>query len=148
MDNIKKIINAKCRNYYLKKITVTQDHIDHYNHVNNLVYLQWFLDVAQEHSESLGFGQEEYKKRGAAFFVRKHEITYSQAAYLGDQLVCATWCGQIKAGSAYRFYELYNIETLKKITSGSTQWAFVNLESKEPIMIPQDIKDVFSDQTI
>jgi len=156
MDQIKEILSAKCYKYYLKEIQVGTEHIDHYQHVNNLVYMQWFLAGAEEHSTSLGYGAEKYKKIGAAFFVRKHEITYHQPAYHGDRLVLATWCGRIRAGSATRFYELYRLENQNgtsfsppvKLTSGSTLWAFVNLETKEPQMIPEELKNVFSDQSI
>lgn len=154
LEELKKLLSAKCYNYFTLNINVINEHIDHYHHVNNLIYLKWFLDGAQAHSEALGFGANEYKKIGAAFFVRKHEITYHQPAYLGDELILATWCGKIKAGSATRYYELYRygnkkiMQNLEKLTSGSTLWAYVNLETKTPQMIPQEIKSAFSNQSI
>ena len=32
-----------------QELEVTQEHLDFNNHVNNLVYLQWALDISRDH---------------------------------------------------------------------------------------------------
>ncbi|MDO8910042.1 MAG: thioesterase family protein [Pseudohongiella sp.] len=72
-------------------ITVDTSDIDELGHVNNAAYVQWLERCAWRHSESLGLGVSEYRELDRAMVVLRHEIDYLAAAYLGDEVVVATW---------------------------------------------------------
>ncbi|MDP2127090.1 MAG: thioesterase family protein [Pseudohongiella sp.] len=72
-------------------ITVDTSDIDELRHVNNAAYVRWLERCAWSHSESLGLGVTEYRELDKAMVVLRHEIDYLAAAYLGDDVVVATW---------------------------------------------------------
>lgn len=76
---------------YTVTIAVGNNDIDDLGHVNNAAYVRWLERCAWRHSESLGLGVAEYKELDRAMVVLRHEIDYLAAAYLGDEVVVATW---------------------------------------------------------
>jgi acyl-CoA thioester hydrolase len=76
---------------YTLAINVDETDIDELGHVNNAAYVRWLERCAWRHSESLGLGVAEYKALDRAMVVLRHEIDYLAAAYLGDEVVVATW---------------------------------------------------------
>jgi len=65
--------------------------IDELGHANNAAYVRWMERCAWQHSQSLGLGLVEYRELDRAMAVLRHEIDYQAAAYLGDEIVVATW---------------------------------------------------------
>ncbi|MDO9520281.1 MAG: thioesterase family protein [Pseudohongiella sp.] len=72
-------------------LSVDHTDIDELGHVNNAAYVRWLERCAWRHSESLGLGVTEYRELDKAMVVLRHEIDYLAAAYLGDDVVVATW---------------------------------------------------------
>src|SRR5574344_867490 len=75
-------------------LTVTDEAIDELGHVNNAVYVRWMERCAWQHSQALGLGLAEYQALDRAMAVLRHEIDYLASAYLGDELLMATWIVQ------------------------------------------------------
>jgi acyl-CoA thioester hydrolase len=126
-----------------KPITVTADHTDELGHVNNLVYLEWFLEASTAHSTARGWPPEAYLKKAAAWVVRKHEIEYFAPSFPGDELVLKTWVATMNAGSSLRRYELIRRKDSKKIATGSTLFVWMDLASGRPLRVPADIASSF-----
>ncbi len=59
---------------YVEKVTVQPADIDEFGHTNNVVYLQWLMDVAWAHSISLGLSMDDYRRIGCGVVARKHEL--------------------------------------------------------------------------
>lgn len=76
---------------FLWETKVTEAHIDGLGHVNNAVYLQWLEQCAWRHSETLGLSLSSYQSLDRAMVIRRHELDYLQAAFVGDNIVVATW---------------------------------------------------------
>lgn len=76
---------------FIMPITVNQDDIDVFGHVNQAVYPRWFSDVAWAHSRSEGLDESgvEAVKRGMA--VIRAEIDYLAHGRVGDALEIAVW---------------------------------------------------------
>ena len=129
-----------------KPITVVSEHIDELNHVNNRVYLDWFLDAAADHSTKLGWPIEEYFKRGAGWVVRKHEIEYLAPALLNEELMIRTWVSNMGAGSSERSYEIFRPRDKKTLTTGKTIWVWIDFKTGRPSRIPADVISVFYPQ--
>ena len=120
-----------------EKITVNEKDIDFNGHVNNLRYLEWMINAAVKHSESLGFNPQTYKKIGSTWFVKSHYIEYKLPAFLGDELVIKTWIDEVKKITSKRKYEIYKNEKL--IAFGETEWVFVDINTHRPKKIPTEI---------
>ena len=93
-------------NEYLHELTVEEDALDAMNHVNNLVFLQWCLQSAGEHSKSVGWSWDRYRELGFGFIVRSHRIKYKSPAHLGDEIVVKTWVTGMERFSSKRRYHV------------------------------------------
>ncbi|MEX2335526.1 MAG: thioesterase family protein, partial [Pseudohongiella sp.] len=76
---------------YVLSLGVATDDIDELGHTNNAVYVRWLERCAWQHSQALGLDLMSYRQLDRAMVVLRHEIDYLAAAYLGDQLMVATW---------------------------------------------------------
>ena len=123
-------------------IRATEADIDELGHVSNLVYVRWVLETATAHSLARGWGHPEYRKHGAVFVVRRHEIDYLAPVMLGDELVGETWVDPWKAASCVRRTELVRGD--KVVARAATTWAFMQYASGRPIRIPDELRAVFS----
>jgi acyl-CoA thioester hydrolase len=117
-------------------LTVPQNVIDEYGHVNNVIYLQWMQDAAMRHPESIS----EYKQpENTGWFAREHRIEYLSPAYAGDEIEIRTWISEIKRVRAIRKYEFVRKIDGKVLTKGETLWIFVQLTTGKPISIPAEV---------
>lgn len=73
---------------YETEITVTEEHIDGNNHVNNVQYVHWVAMVAAAHWDLLKSGTE-YEEDIWMLF--DHHIRYKKQVYLDDILTVKTY---------------------------------------------------------
>lgn len=122
----------------------TAEDIDELNHVSNLVYVRWVLEVARAHSDVVGWDTAAYRELGSIWVVRRHEIDYAQSARLGDEVVLTTWVDSWKRVSSVRRTELVRRSDDRVLARAATTWAFVELESGRPTRIPASVQEAFS----
>ncbi len=121
------IVNEKPENYI--------------RHVNNLRYLEWFIDAATEHAESLGWGMETCKSMGLAWVAKSHQIDYITPAYQGDELIIRTWIEKVSPTRITRRYECKRDEQI--IATASTVWVIVDYTSAKARALPKALKKKF-----
>lgn len=126
-----------------KRITVNDQHVDALGHVNNQVYLDWFVTAATEHSAAQGWPQEAYLKLGAGWVVRKHEIEYLFPAFPRDELLLRTWVATMAGSSSLRRYELLRASDGKKLAIGSSLFVWIDLRSGRPARVPREVAGSF-----
>ena len=126
---------------FVLPITAAAADIDELGHVSNLVYVRWVLDVAMAHSRSIGWDFADYKRLGAVFVVRRHEIDYLASVVEGEQLVAETWVDSWKQVSVVRKTEIKRGDTV--VLRGASTWAFLSLTSGRPQRIPEDMRALF-----
>lgn len=124
---------------YESHLEVVEDQIDEMNHVNNLVYLQWALHAAVEHSSHVGWTPARYRQEGAGFIVRSHGIKYKRSAQLGDGIVVKTWIADMQRVSSLRKYEIRLEDDGKLLAVAETNWVFVDLSTQELRKIPPQL---------
>jgi acyl-CoA thioester hydrolase len=117
--------------------------IDELEHVSNLVYLRWVLEVALAHSAALGWDHAAYRSLGAVFVVRRHEIDYLASVVLGDEVRVTTWVDSWKQVSCMRKTELVRAKDGVVVARASTQWAFIDYAGK-PRRIPPELLAAFT----
>lgn len=126
---------------YEKKLTVTQNHIDGLDHVNNVQYVQWVQDIAEAHW-NLKTSQE--IRQHYYWFMLSHHITYKGQAFLGDRILLKTFILDSKGVKSTRVVEMYNTKTSKLLARSETIWCLMSHEAKRPTRIPKTIADLFS----
>lgn len=121
---------------------ITRDDIDALNHVNNIRWLEFVVELAEAHSESVGLDFNGYKNLGGVFVVRRHEITYLGQALLDEEITGKTWIvDELKGAQSKRKYEFFRGE--KKLLIAETDWVFVDLKTLRPKAIPAEVAEKF-----
>lgn len=123
---------------FSRKLMVSADHLDFNNHVNNLVYMQWALDISREHWLS-NVTQEVVEN----FFwvVRRHHIEYKGQAFEGDGLVVKTFVESIRGPFSERVVQIFKNEEL--ITEVRSNWCFLDRKTQKLKRVPEEIQKLF-----
>lgn len=121
---------------YSKKITVQASVIDHFNHVNNLAYVKWALEISKEHWNS--FTTKEIKNT-YGWMIMHHELTYKKQALLNDQLRIQTRILDYSAATSRRKTQIIHQESGQTIFESIAKWCFVKIETQKPARIPEEI---------
>jgi acyl-CoA thioester hydrolase len=116
--------------------------IDELNHVSNIAYVRWVQDMALDHSAALGWDFAAYRKLGAVFVVRRHEIEYLQQAFEGEALTLTTWVSSWRGASSWRQTRIQRGDQL--IVRASTLWALIDRDTSRPRRIPAELKAIFT----
>lgn len=119
-------------------LTVPAETIDANGHVNNLVYLQWFVEAAQKHADKEGWGNDMCRERGTAWVARSHRIEYLHPAYEGERLELTTWIERIERVRAVRRYRLVKSDG-STVAEGESVWVYVDADSLRPRKIPDEM---------
>lgn len=124
---------------YCANFTVLKSHIDQLNHVNNVIYVQWIQDIANQHWNQLKKGHDTSRY---TWVVIKHEIDYLKQAVLGDQIEAKTWVGKTEGIKSIRHVEFYKNNTL--LVKASTTFCLLNAITFKPSRITTDILDTLT----
>jgi acyl-CoA thioester hydrolase len=117
--------------------------IDELGHVSNIAYVRWIQDAATQHSASVGFNWEDYRRIGGVFVVRRHEIDYLSSALLGDRIEIATHVESWRGATSERKTRIVRVQDGAELARAHTRWAYVSLETGRPSRIPEALKQAF-----
>ncbi len=129
--------------HFEHRFKVNESPENYIRHVNNLRYLEWFIDTAIEHANTLGWGMSVCKNMNLAWVAKSHTIEYISPAYQDDTLLLTTWIEKVTATRITRCYECKRPEDEQLIAKASTVWVLVDYESGKPKAFPQDLKMKF-----
>ena len=119
------------------EIIVSEKDIDHLNHVNNVVYLQWVQDIATKHWNQLKDGHD---TSNYVWVVIRHELDYSGQATLNDVIKIKTWVGETTGIKSIRHVAFYKGERL--LVKAKTFWCLVDAKTLRPRRITGEILKV------
>lgn len=123
-----------------KHITVSSEDLDARNHVNNVRYVQWVQDIAEDN----WIANTSTAIRDSYYWVMlSHHIQYKAEAVLGDDLLLRTFVTKAEGFRSTRMVEIYNRNTNKLLTTSETIWCFMSHTNNKPARITQDIIDLF-----
>lgn len=92
----------------ITKVNVTQNDIDHLNHVNNSVYVSYFEIGRKEWYYQAGLSQEEKQKRNIGTVIKKLKINFIQESRKGDLLKIVTQPIRLGNSSFLLKQDIYN----------------------------------------
>lgn len=119
---------------FTKEHTVVTNEIDSLHHVNNVVYLSWIQDVANDHWAIL---KEGHNTEGYVWVVVRHEIDYLRQAVLGDVVQIRTWVGKTEGVTSIRHVEISKED--KVLVKAQTTFCLLDAKTFKPARITQDI---------
>jgi acyl-CoA thioester hydrolase len=124
------------------ELVAQPEEIDELGHVSNIAYVRWIQHAAKEHSAALGWDHAAYRRLGAVFVVKRHEIDYRAPAFAGDRIELCTWVEWWRTASTMRRTDITRDGTL--LASSATVWALVAFESGRPRRIPDELRLPFA----
>ena len=134
------MLNPADKKIFEYPITVTPNHLDEQQHVNNVVYVQLMQDVADKHWRSVVSTELEDE---VIWVVRRTEIDYLNQAFLHDKLMVRTWTGEHSTVSWNRHYEIIRISDQKKIITAQSIWVLLDKITGRPRRIDEKILNRF-----
>lgn len=113
-------------------------------HVSNIEYVRWLDRAAELHADSLGYTRRWMLEHGLMWFVARHEIDYLAEVMPDDELAIATWVRDMRKVKSWRDYVIFRPADQAVVCRAATLWVLVNLETRRPQRIPQDMVARFS----
>ncbi|MDE0535069.1 acyl-CoA thioesterase [Tenacibaculum sp. L6] len=124
-------------NVFEQKHIVTANEIDEYNHVNNVVYVQWMQNISDAHWKELS---KKATNIDYVWFVIRHEVDYKNQAVLGDEVTLRTWVGKTEGIKSIRHFEIYRDETL--LVKSQTTFCLLDATTKKPKRITKEVTNL------
>lgn len=124
-------------NVFEQKHIVTANEIDEYNHVNNVVYVQWMQNISDAHWKELS---KKTTNIDYVWFVIRHEVDYKNQAVLGDEVTLRTWVGKTEGIKSIRHFEIYRGETL--LVKSQTTFCLLDATTKKPKRITKEVTNL------
>ncbi|MCH2162144.1 MAG: acyl-CoA thioesterase [Phycisphaerales bacterium] len=109
-------------------------------HVNNAEYVRWVDRIAELHSDLHGYTRQALLDAGRMWFVARHELDYRAEAFVGDELLLATWVHGYSRTTAHRSTMIVRASDDHCVLKASTRWVYIDLDSRRPIRIPEEMK--------
>lgn len=129
---------------FIYEIKVEPQHIDDFQHTNNVVYLSFMARTAWEHSKTLGLDFTAYQKLNRGMVVRHHEMDYLAPSHEGDTVLCATWItGNDKRLRLRRRFQFIKQATGQTLLRGMSEFVCINIESGKPTRMPPEFLDAY-----
>lgn len=127
----------------VESFTIVPESIDMNGHVNNQEYVRWMQDIATAHSHEQGWTVARYLDSGTTWVIRSHYIEYIRPAFLGDDLMVATWVAGIGAQTSPRKYRFVRVRDGKTVVEAETLWVYCDATSGRPLAITPEVRDAF-----
>ena len=124
---------------FSEKIVVSEEHLDFNNHVNNLVYLQWALDISRRHwlaKISDTIDQQFF------WMVRSHHVEYKKQAFLGEEIVIKTYVEGYRGPFSDRIVKIYRGEDL--LAQVKSNWCLIERDTQKLKRVPEEILQLFN----
>ncbi len=128
--------------YQRTRVVVAED-LDELDHVNNVVWLGFAVELAMAHSASVGLDMAAYRRIGGVWVAHRHEIEYRRSAGLGDELIEQTWVVEMRAARSIRRARFLGAGGTELVRA-RMEWAFVDLATLRPRRVPQEVLERFT----
>lgn len=125
---------------FVHKITVRSEDIDVLKHVNNVVYLRYAQEVAQEHWK---YKTNEVVRDLFVWVVVRHEIDYLHPSFEGNELLGSTWLELPKGSSIVRNVSLFNNSLQKATANVKSTWCLLDAITLRPKRIDESVWRLF-----
>ena len=121
-----------------QELTVTKEHLDFNDHVNNLVYLQWALDISRKHWLSKITDEID---RTYFWMVRSHNVEYRKQAYLHDRIIIQTFVDGYRGPFSDRIVKILRDDDV--LVSVKTNWCLIERATQKLKRVPEEIQVLF-----
>ncbi len=129
------------REHFEIPITVLPADIDELDHVNNVVYLRWIMDVAVAHWNAAATPAE---RDEVGWVALRHEIDYKRPTLLGDRVIARTWVGVATSHRFERHTEIIRAADGKVLARSVSVYCPINRATGKLTRVSDEIRRHFS----
>ena len=137
------MVDFKYPDPFILDMIVDDSHTDAFGHVNNAVFINWLEQCSWAHADSLGIPLTLNLELRRGMAVRRTEIDYLRAAYVGDHLLIATWFSVNTGLRVVRQYEIRRVSDGALIVVAMVEFVCINLDTGAPSRMPKVFVDGF-----
>lgn len=110
--------------------------------LNPASLIDYLNDIAEHHSESLGYSMETLFKNEFSWIVLNWNICLKKLPILRDIITIETWISQVKRCFAFREFVIKDSQN-KEIIRASSQWIFYHLKKQRSTKIPLELSSLW-----
>ncbi|MGY0217314.1 acyl-CoA thioesterase [Endozoicomonadaceae bacterium StTr2] len=121
---------------YILKVSVSGEHLDRLQHVNNIEYLRWLEEVGWHHITDLGASWEVWKQAERAMATHVSHINYLAAAVAGDFLRVGTWLIKCDGLRAIRRFQIIRDSDGATLLRAEIQYVCIDIKTGQPRRMP------------
>lgn len=126
--------------HYKEIFKVVQGDLDDLNHVNNIRYIEWILEISKNHWLKV---VDEATRNKMVWVVKSHNINYSKPAKLNDPIEVTTYIESTKGPLSIRVVEIRNNKTRQLLVNATTEWCLLDAKTFRPKRVPESIQNLF-----
>ena len=106
-------------------------------------YLRYLQETAFDASAAAGFGPPEYLAMKRMWLIRETSLAFSGILRFGDTVEVKTWVQDFRRVRSRRAYRLSRQGTGELIARGYSDWAFLEIPSGRPALVPDNLIAAF-----
>ena len=129
------------RDHFEIPITVLPADIDELDHVNNVVYLRWIMEVAVAHWTTAATAEQQAEVGWVAL---RHEIDYKRPTVLGDAVIARTWVGVATSHRFERHTEIIRAADAKVLAKSLSIYCPISRATGKLTRVRDDIRAHFA----
>ncbi|MBA3985538.1 MAG: acyl-CoA thioesterase [Flavobacteriales bacterium] len=122
------------------EIIVSHSAIDDLNHVNNVTYLQWVQDAAEQHWNAK---TDSRLRETYAWVVVNHNITYKNPAFESETLLLQTWVENYTNVTCERHTKIVRKRDGVLLVTAKTVWCLIDKNTQKPSKITDELLNLF-----
>ncbi|MFQ5515026.1 MAG: acyl-CoA thioesterase [Myxococcota bacterium] len=122
-------------------------HIDSLGHVNNLVWVEFVLELAHAHALELGIDSASTARHGGLWIIRRQEIDYLRPGLKGDEIIEETWVESMRGARSVRQSRFTRVRDGILLVSAVTHWAYVDARTQRPRRIDAAVHAALAEHT-
>lgn len=127
---------------YSEKYKVELEDIGISNRISNKRIITIMEDVAGAHSDSVGYGVKEIEKSNCAWVLLDWKIKVLSRPVYNEHIIASTWSRKSDKLCAYRDFELKDANGAI-CAIGSSRWLYMNLLRRRPIVLNQNMNEIY-----
>ncbi|MDX1640335.1 MAG: thioesterase [Balneolaceae bacterium] len=113
--------------------------VDHQQQTTISTICNYFQEAAGLHAQELHFDISDLQKKGLTWILYKLQVKAHKFPSRWESVEVTTWTAIGDGIRAYRDYELHD-ENGELLAVGLSQWMVLDLQTKRPIKIPDELK--------
>lgn len=128
-------------NYYEKELFISPSLADASGRVSIWQVFNAFMDLADEHADTLGVAWKQISQRNLFWLTAKTKVVFESRPKMGENVTVSTWVDEPTKLRADRNYEMRRGDEL--LVRAKTEWAVLNTETMKLVPVsevyPEDL---------